>query len=173
MSLDIDDLFEGRPIAEIIEISPQDRETIIEEAERFFIHSTLMNGGSLTDLYKAMIRSIVESFARQEAIERTGKCSILDMYVYKRALENFNNFIEKYSTRLDHLNELWLNKAKSYITNVFEKINKVFEPYLLGELCEKLYLNNKGAKSVLEELKKEGFIIIISKQYGHNLLARD
>ena len=174
MSQEIDELFETRPIAEIIEILPQDRDDLINEAERLILDfaSTSFNGGNLTDLYRAMVRSFLESFARKVAIERSGRCSIIDINVYERALLNFKDLILEYSFNLGSLRDSWLNRAKTYISDVFEHINKVFEPYLIGELCEKLYLNNKGAIAVLEELKNENFIQIVGKQYGHNLFVK-
>ena len=58
----------------------------------------------------------------------------------------------EHTSSIDSLFESWLNEVKEIVANVFTKSSKVFELYLIGELCEKLYLDTKGAKAVLEEL---------------------
>ena len=168
-------LFEKRPTIEILEISPKEREKTLRKAESLMLKTPsrlALNGGDMIEIEKALARSLFEVFARHKAMERldTTLMAAIDSDAYDEALKSFNEFIEQ--ADLVRVLNLWMEEIKSYTSNVFARANKVFEPYLIGELCERLYLDNRSAKVVLEELKKENFIQVVDRQYQQDLVEK-
>jgi len=171
----INQLFQKRLPIEIIEVSPQVKEKLLKKAESFVIKilsNRPYDGGTITEIDRAMVRSLVELFARKKAMEyKEGYYFTMNEYVYEEAVKNFMEFIKENISQLNLLRTLWLMHAKLCVIKTFTEARKVFEPYLIGELCEKLYLDNRGAQAVLEELKRTNFLKVVDKKYGQNLLT--
>lgn len=169
-------LFEKRPTAEIVTISPKEREEILKEAESFvlrFPSKTIFNGGGLTNFDSAVIRSVFETFVRSEALGKIEAPIIeIDVFTYKNALEKFKEFMKETFESYESLRNDWLSQVKSCLNEIFDKSKKVFEPYVIGSLCDRLYINNHDAKVVVEELKSEHFVDVVDRQYSQNILAR-
>lgn len=168
-------LFKRRPTIEIMEISPKERETILRKAEDLFLKmpsNLALNGGSIMDIEKALARSLLEMFVRDEAMEHldTTFMAAIDFNMYNEAFKSFRKFVLQ--ADIAQLQNLWMEETKLCVSTVFARVNKIFEPYLIGELCEKLYLDNGSAKVVLEELKKENFIQVVDRQYEQDLIEK-
>lgn len=177
MKIDIERLLKRRPTFEITEVTVKDREKAIAKAESFMFRlpsKLALNGGNITELDVAIGRSLFEFFVRDKAMEYSGTTSMvaINNEVYEDALKGFMSFIESVASHYDLVRTLWMTQAKLYVTHIFSEANKVFEPYIVGELCEKLYLNNKQSKTVIDQLKKEDFLRVIDRQHGQNLLAK-
>lgn len=177
MIIDIERLLKRRPTFEIVEVSAEDRRKLIKKAESFMLKlpSKLpLNGGSITDLDIAIGRSLLEFIVRDKAMEYSGTTSMatIDTKVYKDALRTFEDFMESMSSQYNLLRTLWMTQAKLHVAHIFSETDKVFEPYIIGELCEKLYLENKHSEVVVDHLKTENFVQVIDRQYGQNLLAK-
>lgn len=175
--MDIERLFEKRPIAEIVEISTEDRERILKEAESLIFEEltsgSSLNGGSLTTIDSAMTRSMFEYFVRDEALTRAETPIVeINLATYRNALDSFKEFVQTTSDNVELLRSLWLSITKCYITDLFTKSERVFEPYIIGDLCERLYLDNRSAQAVLEELKKDNYVKVVDKQYDQYILSR-
>jgi len=166
--------YENRPIAEIIDVSPTDRDELIDQAERliFEIYQKRSDGGVVTDFFRAMVRSIVELLARQEAMVYTNKCSIIDIESYRKAFDIFRNNLMSDSNNLELYEDFWIKKIKDYLNNFYLAEKKVFETFLIGCLCENFYLNIKGSKAVINQLLTENFLKIDGSQYGKNLIIK-
>lgn len=168
-------LFERRPTIEIMEISPKEREMILRKAESLMLKMSsnlAINGGDITDFEKALARSLFEMFVRNEAMEKinTTIMAAIDFNIYNEAFKSFNEFIKQ--ADIVRIREQWMKEIKSYASTIFVRVDKVFEPYLIGELCERLYLDNRFAKAVLEELKNENFVQVVDRQYQQNLIEK-
>jgi len=176
VKIDIERLFESRPEGEIIEISSKEREKILREVESLVFNlpsKSALNGGSLTTINSAMIKSLLELFVRNEALTKS-KISIIEINIktYQNALRDLKEYIEKTFDHFELLRSYWFSKIKSCVTEIFTKSEKIFETYIIGELCEKFYLDNKSAAEVIEELKREDFIKVVDTRYNQNLVMK-
>lgn len=178
--MDTRQLFEERPSSEIIEISPKEREEILDKAEHFVIETLAssgkfeLNGGGLTVVDSAIARSLLQHFVRSEASEKSKTPIVgISLETYQNALTRFKDFIQTtFHNDIELLRVFWLSKVRSFVSEIFTRTETVFETYVVGDLCEKLYLGNKLAEAVVEELKREDFIKVVNKQYDQNILAK-
>jgi hypothetical protein len=174
---EINQLLERRPIIEIIEVSSQEREKILRKAEAFMLKlpsKLAFNGGSTTQVDLAIGRSLLEFFVRDEATEysKNPLMATITSEVYENALRRFMRFVEEIAPNYALFRSLWMTKAKLHINNIFSRTDEVFEPYVIGELCENLFLDNKSAKTLLEEFKREKFVQVVGSLYQESLLAK-
>jgi hypothetical protein len=165
-----------RSIGEILEISAKEREDFIKKAEnivhRKFATKYALNGGSLTIIDSAMIQSLFEQIVREEALAKSESPIIkIDLATYEDALKSFSERMETVFNQYELLRNYWLSQVKLCLTEIFTKSKKVFESYVIGELCEKLYLDNKHARAVIQEMKNEKFIKVCDKQYNQDILV--
>jgi len=173
-------LFEEHPTSEIVEVSPKEREKILDKAEHFVTETFAstdqlkLNGGGLTAFDSAMARSLLELFVRSEASEKSKTPIVgISLETYQNALAHFKDFIQTtFHNNIKLLRDFWFSKVKLFVSEIFTKTESVFEPYVVGDLCEKLYLDNKLAEAVVEELKREDFIKVVNKKYDQNILAK-
>jgi len=177
MKTDIKELFQRKYDAEIIKITPQKREEIIRQAESFvcekFAREQALDGGQLFDVDSAIVQSLLELFVRNNASENMkGPMLQIDFSTYKSALENFKEFINQRFSSYDLLQAFWLQQAQMCICETFSNSKKIFKTYLMGELCENLYINNKTAELVIEELKNQKFLKVSGYQHNQELLAK-
>jgi hypothetical protein len=177
MSIDIMQIFQRKYEAEIIKVTPQKRNEIIKLAQSFicekFAENHALDGGELEDLHSAIAQSLLELFVRDRASqEKTGPMLRIDNTTYESALKSFREFIDKRFASYDLLEAFWLQQAKMCISNTFSNFKNVFKTYLIGELCEYLYVDNRTAEAVIEELKDQQFIKIQGLQHGQELLQK-
>ena len=168
-------LFRRRPTIEITEISLEERERILSKVVSIMLKSPsklAFNGGSIADIEKAFVRSLFEMFVRHQAMELfdTTFIATIDSDIYNKALKAFSGFVEQADLSL--IRDLWMEETKYHASSVFAQATRVFEPYIIGELCEKLYLDNKSAEAVIEELEREDFLQVVGKQYNQNLIEK-
>ena len=177
MQTDIAGMFQRKYGAEIIRITPKERVDILKSAESFviakFAEKFLIDGGQLSDINVAMTQSLLELFVREKAAEKMiGSMLRIDLSVYESALSSFKEYIEKNFASYELLEAYWMQQAMTCICNTFSASAKVFQTYLVGELCENLYIDNKTADVIIEELKSKQFIYVYGKQQGKELLSR-
>lgn len=176
MTTDIKELFQKYE-SEIVKISPEDKEAILKQAESFvhekFSAELALDGGHLSGINSAMARSLLELFVRAKASASSiGPIPKIDLETYKIALEAFEEFVGKKFDSYDLLLGYWLSQVKIYVSNIFTSSEKAFKTYIIGDLCENLYLDNRLAEGVIQELKREGFIKVVGKQYGQEIFVR-
>jgi hypothetical protein len=173
---DLEQIFNRKYGGEIVKIAPKKRDEILQEAQTFVaekfadIHGC--DGGELTDLNSAITQSLMEMFVRNTA-SKTSCCMLkIDAAVYEAALLEFRDFINKKCESFDILQAFWLQTAKACISVTFQNEHRVFKTYLIGELCENLFIDNKVAEAVIKELKARDFIYSVGSQHNIELLER-
>lgn len=176
MSLEVETLFQQRNDSEIVKITPQEKEEVLKQAE-LFIHSKFTNlsfdGGELYSIDSAMIRSMVEFFAKEKALTcETGAIPRMDTETYQKALEGFKEYVNKTFESYGLLRQYWLSQVKLHVSKVFANSDKVFTKYMIGELGESFHLSNRFAEIVIKELEKDRFVKVIGRLYGEELLSR-
>ena len=96
----------------------------------------------------------------------------IDLSVYVSALDDFKEYINANFASYELLEAFWLQQAMICVCNTFSTSAKVFKTYLIGELCENLYIDNKTAMAVIDELKNRRYIDVYGKQHGQELIIR-
>jgi hypothetical protein len=177
MPTDVQNLFKEEPLGEIVVIKPEEREQFLKEAETFvvekFAAKLALSGGNLPNIDSTMVVSLMEKFVRSEGMNYTkGPLVEISIDTYRDALAKFKEFIENAFQNYDLLREFWFSQVKICVSNLFEKSERVFEPYIIGDLCENLCINNEQALFVVRELESQGFIKMIGKQYKQKMFSR-
>lgn len=160
-----------------LNIDPNKREEILRLAESFicekFAEKFSLDGTELSEMNSAIAQSLLELFVRNKAAENMpGAMLRIDLSTYEGALDAFKEFVSQKFDSYDLLKAFWLEQAKVCVCNTFSKSGKVFKNYLIGDLCESLYIDNKTAEAVIEELKSRQFIANYGKQHGQDLLIK-
>jgi hypothetical protein len=177
MSTDIVEIFNRKYDAEIIKIAPKKREEILRSAELFickkFADKFSLDGGKLSEINLAVAQSLLETFVRDKAAKNMqGSMLRIDLSIYVGALEDFKEYINANFPSYELLEAFWLQQALTCVCNAFSASTKVLKTYLIGELCENLYIDNKTASAVIDELKNRRYIDIYGKQRGQELIIR-
>jgi hypothetical protein len=171
---DLAQIYDHKNTAEIIKISPKKRDEILGLAQTFVFAKFALNcdGGELEIINSAITQSLLESFVRDKASQSGSRILRINEAVYESALDDFKVFINENFKSFELLQAYWLQTVKNFVNNAFKDSAKIFKTYLIGELCENLFIDNKTAEIVIKTLKDRKFLYTYGQQYGLELLAK-
>lgn len=168
-------IFDDRPVIEYIEISMKS----VKEAQQCAVaiaddlatsSPSTLNGGAKSPLWEAFAKSLFAFILRDVGRGPTGAIFVAGIRreVIDNALARFRKDLELNAAVLY---SDWEASLRQRIETLFTKNDRVFESYIIGELCQRFYVEEQDAQIIMDDMKNRGLIETVGSKYGTQLVG--